>query len=127
MVLVKVNLECIASFKLECDAPRAIDVNRVAHGLSGQLVEIVACQLQFGTVDGFVERIETNSYSATIRMRARCACAFSCRRSRFAASGAAILPKITTDRQALATTNPGSCDRGVRRICIPVSFFRCLG
>jgi hypothetical protein len=69
MILLQIDPACFPILKLECDAPRAVDVNRVARwAMTAQTVKVEARQVQIRDLGRRVQSIEYQ-HSATLEIR----------------------------------------------------------
>jgi hypothetical protein len=64
VVLFEIDVEGVASFEFESDAPRSVHMDRVANRIeAGQRMKIVSRHVHLGDFDRFIDRIKTNAYA----------------------------------------------------------------
>jgi hypothetical protein len=64
VVLFEIDVEGVASFEFESDAPRSVHMDRVANRIkAGQRVKVVSRHVYLGNLDRFIDHIKTNPYA----------------------------------------------------------------
>src|SRR3954454_5126932 len=64
VVLFEIDVEGVACFESESDAPRSVHMDRVASRVEArQRVKVVSRHVYLGDLDRFIDCIKTNSYA----------------------------------------------------------------